>query len=139
MAKMQTAETLPHIPFDEPTALQTWRNYLTSASPTFFVCEDEDRRLVGLLMALVQPYAFATGFFIGQEVLYVVPEKRGTRAAARLIKAFSDWSDRLGPRETYTGIANGFKVERTSRFLQHFGFTPVGATLRRINDDGKGR
>ena len=138
LARLQTEETLPHIPFHEPTARRTFARYLATASPTIFVCEDDDRRIVGFLIAYINDYAFSTGHFVNQEVIYVRPEKRGTRAAARLIRAFNEWADRLNPREVFAGVANGIKVERTTRFLEKFGFAPVGASLRRITH-GQGR
>lgn len=138
LARMQTVETLPHIPFDEPTARRTFDSYLKSASPTILVCEANDRKIAGFLVAYMTPYAFATGHFCNQEVIYVRPEYRGTRAAARLIRSFNEWADRTNPREVFAGVANGIKVERTTRFLELFGFAPVGASLRRILH-GQGR
>lgn len=138
LARLQTEETLPHIPFDEPTARETFAQYLRAANPTIFVCEANDRTIAGFLIAYITPYAFATGHFCNQEVIYVRPEYRGTRAAARLIQAFNEWADRTNPREVFAGVANGIKVERTTRFLELFGFAPVGASLRRITH-GQGR
>lgn len=132
LARMQTAETLPHIPFHEPAARATFQRYLDTANPTVFVCEDVDRSVIGMLVATMSDYAFATGLCVNQEVLYVRPDKRHTRAASSLLREFDAWADRLNAREVFTGISNGFNAERTTRFLQRCGYTPVGTFLRRI-------
>jgi len=136
LARLQTAETLPHMPFDERRARQTFTKYLTTANPTVFVCEDDNRRLAGFLIATWSEYAFTTGICVNQEVIYVRSENRGSRAAARLIRSFNEWADRLGAREVFTGITNGFKAERTARLFERFGYTPVGVYLRRIRYHG---
>lgn len=131
LAEMQVRETLPHLDFDANQVRFTYQNYLHRANPTIFVAE-VDREVVGYLVALTHDYAFTSGQFVNQEVLYVRPDKRGTRAAARLLNIFNEWADQVGAKEVFTGIANGFQPERTKRFLEHFGFTVVGFHLRRI-------
>lgn len=140
LSHMQQVETLPHLDYDAEVATQTFRAYMDTANPTFLVVEDEGV-VTGFLMALFHAYAFCRGHFVGQEVIYVRPDKRGTRAAARLVKAYDEWADQTGPREIFAGVANGVTVERTVRFFEHFGFDLVGATLRRIpgHPNGQGR
>lgn len=139
LARLQVAETLPHLDFDADVTRATYGQFIARADPTIFVVE-EGRQVVGFLMALLSGYAFTTGFFVSQEVIFVHPDKRGTRAAAALVSVFNEWADRLGAREVFTGIANGHKPERTARFFGHFGFTPVGVYLRRLGGEhGKRR
>lgn len=138
LARRQVAETLPHHVFDEAVARQTFQNAIRTANPTVFVVE-ENRRPIAFLMALINGYAFTTGFFTSQEVIYVRPDRRGTRAAALLVEIFNDWSEQLGAKEVFAGVANGRKPEKATRFFQHFGFEPVGAYLRRILADGERR
>jgi GNAT superfamily N-acetyltransferase len=133
LAEANMAEFHAHLEFDGLQARALFRRAMATACPTFFVCED-DGDLVGYLLAKTETYAAATGFFASQEVLYVRPDKRGTRAAVRLVKIFNEWSDRIGAVEVFTGIANGFQPERTARFFEHFGFEPVGQYLRRIRN-----
>lgn len=136
LARMQTAETLPHIPFCEEKARETFQRYLDTANPTIFVCEGAGRSVIGMLIATMSSYAFATGLCVNQEVLYVHPDHRHSRAAVRLIEHFSEWADRLGAREVFTGVSNGVQAERVSRLFERCGFSPVGSYLRRIRLDG---
>jgi GNAT superfamily N-acetyltransferase len=131
LARMQVAETLPHLDFDEAITRGTFKNYLETASPTIFVVE-EQRTVIGFLLAMAYPYAFTRGHFTGQEVVYVRPDKRGTRAAARLFDIYDQWIDQVGAREGYTGVANGRKVEKFTKFMKRRGYEIVGASFRRI-------
>lgn len=137
LAKMQVAETLPHLGFEHGVAEETFRRGVRTADPTFFVVE-EDRVVIGFLMAFMNSYAFASGLFTSQEVIYVRPDRRGTRAAVHLVKIFNEWSDRLNAKEIFTGIANGHQPERTAAFFEHFGFQRVGLYLRRIRSGAHG-
>lgn len=129
------AETLPHLGFDPEITRQTFREALKPQNPFIFVAE-KDGLVVGFLMAFVNPYAFTTGFFSSQEVIYVRPEYRGTRAAALLLEAFNSWSDRIGAREVFVGVANGRKAHKFAAFVQRmFSFDFAGLYLRRIRHE----
>lgn len=138
LSHRQQIETLPHLDFDVDVATATFEAYMTTANPTFLVVEDEGE-VIGFLMALFHAYGFCRGHFVGQEVIYVRPDKRGTRAAARLVKAYDEWAAQTEPREIFAGVANGVTIDRTVRFFEHFGYDLVGATLRRIPNNGQGR
>jgi L-amino acid N-acyltransferase YncA len=131
LARIDVAETLPHLDFDESITRATFHRYLEQADPTIFVAVD-DGVVIGFLMALMQGYAFTSGLFTVQEVLFVSPVKRGTRAATLLMREFTRWSDQLGARENIGGNSNKFRSERTSRFLSHFGFEQVGYSMKRV-------
>jgi GNAT superfamily N-acetyltransferase len=136
MARSNMEATRPTLTFDEARCRATFRQYLETASPTIFVVEHR-REVVGFLLAEILAYRAATGIFTTQEVLFVRPEHRGTRAAVLLMKHFVAWSDRLGAAEIIGGNDNEFNSERTAKFLEHFGFKRVGFAMRRGTTDGR--
>lgn len=125
------AEFRPNLTYHAGRGDETFDRYLATANPTIFVAEHH-REVVGLLIALTHDFLCAYGFFAIQEVFYVRPDKRGSRAAAELAIAFNEWADRLGPEEVYMGVATGYRPAAARRFMQRFGFEPVGDHLRRI-------
>jgi GNAT superfamily N-acetyltransferase len=129
MARMQVEETLPHLDFDREVTENTFDQSIKHADPTIFVCE-YDGKAIGYLLALLEGYAFTRGLFCVQEVIFVRPEHRGSRAAMHLTKEFIAWAEDRGARETIFGIANGFQPERTARFFEHFGAEQVGFFLK---------
>jgi len=131
LAALQVAETLPHLDFSYELAEETYDQGMKHADPTFFVVEDK-REVIGYLMGIMESYAFTTGIFVVQEVLFVRPDKRGTRAAALLIKEFDRWGEIVGAREWIYGISNKFQPERTARLFEKLtGAEPVGIYLKK--------
>lgn len=130
LSHMQQVETLPHLDYDAEIATQTFRAYMDTANPTFLVVEDEGV-VIGFLMALFHAYAFCRGHFVSQEVIYVRPDKRGTRAAAKLFAGFVRWAERLKPEEIFAGASWGRRSAAAARWLQRFGFEPAGQHLMR--------
>lgn len=131
LAQMQVEETLPHLDFRRDIAEKTYDQGMIHAHPTFFVAED-NREVTGYLMATLESYAFTSGIYVSQEVLYVRPDKRGTRAAVHLIKEFEGWGHIVGAREWMFGVSNGFQPERTTRLFEKLtGAKPVGFFLKK--------
>lgn len=133
LARMQVKETLPHLDFSEEATRETFQSAIKGADPTIFVCEGPGREVIGYLMAFVHGYAFTSGLFVVQEALYVRPDKRGTRAAAHLVKQFVQWGEHMQAREIIFGISNGFQPDRTARFFEAVaGAQVVGYYLKRV-------
>lgn len=132
LAEMQVMETLPHLDFQRDVAEQTFENAVKHADPTIFVAEDRGE-VVGYLMGMLEGYAFTSGVFVVQEVLYVKPGRRGSRAAVHLIKMFDEWAQIVGARESIMGISNKFQPGRTSRLFQRItGAEEVGVYLKKV-------
>lgn len=135
LCRSQVTETLPHMPFEEDVV----RFYASQSIDTpghfmtIFVCVTEDGRIIGYLVAHFAPYLFCRQFTAEQEVIYVLPEYRGSRAAMMLMSHFERWARMKGALEVYAGVANGFNAERTTKFFEKLGFTDVGHYLRKVN------
>ena len=123
------AKTRPNLKFNETRTRATLADYFLTANPTVWVAE-HNGALYGLLVASFHAYAYFDGLFTSQEVLYVKPEKRGTRAATILMRELISWSGMLGAREILGGNDNDTNSERTAKFLTHFGFRNVGHYMR---------
>jgi L-amino acid N-acyltransferase YncA len=136
MARMNCEISTSFLTFAPERVEETFRGYLERAETTFFVVEDK-REVVGFLLATINGYRHATGLWTSQEVLFVRPDKHGTRAAVLLMKELVRWSESLGAIEIKGGNDNDFKSERTARFLEHFGFERVGFAMRRMLKHGR--
>lgn len=130
MARANAAETRASLTFNEDRCRATLYRYLAEASPTIFVAEHA-RQIAGFMQVDFYEYRAFDGLFTVQEVLFVKPDKRGSRAAVVLMKHFLAWSEMLGAREIIGGNDNEFNSERTAKFLEHFGFRKVGFAMRR--------
>ena len=136
MARMNHEETRSEMEFDENRCVDTVYQYLDTANPTIWVV-DSMSGVVGFLLATVNEYRAFSGHFSCQEILFVKPANRGSRAATLLMKELISWSEMLGVREIVGGVDNSFNPERTAKFLGHFGFEKVGYAMRRAVSDGQ--
>lgn len=133
LARANMEETRSDLVFDDYVCRETFYRYLDTADPTIFVVEQRGE-VIAFMLASIYSYRAASGLFTVQEVLFVRPDRRGTRAAALLMKNLIAWSRQLGAREIIGGNDNSFQSERTARFLGHFGFEQVGYSMRRKID-----
>jgi GNAT superfamily N-acetyltransferase len=125
LAQMQVEETLPHLDFCRDMAEQAF-NETVSGYGTLGLVAEIDGEIVGFLRAEMHGYLFTAGVFVVLDVLYVRPDKRGTRAAAALIRQFVQWGDTVRAREILFGVSSKLNIERTARFFEHFGAERVG-------------
>ncbi|QDP64085.1 MAG: putative glucosamine 6-phosphate N-acetyltransferase [Prokaryotic dsDNA virus sp.] len=128
LTRRNVEETKPGEPFDADRVRQVFFRYIDGAHTTVWVVEDK-RQIIGFGHAGFSPYDYRAGFFAVQKVIYVVPEKRGTRAAVLLAKEQIAWATRLGADRLIGGNDNSFNTDRTTKFLEHFGFERVGSAM----------
>lgn len=131
MCSAAVRESVRGIEPELPVINETIDAYFDRADPTFFVVEGAGRNLIGFMMATIGGYAYASGIYTTQQVMYVRPEKRGGRAATLLIKNLIEWSKMLGAREITGGNNNGLYTAQTERLLGKHGFEPMGTFMRR--------
>ena len=128
VARGAQEESEPELGFDEDIFGATFVASIEHAHPTYFVLEDGGR-ILGLALCAIEGFFFASGVSTCLHVIDVVPEKRGTRAAAYLLRAFLDWSDEVGARRKYLGINNGKHPDRTAKFFARAGARRVGYAM----------
>lgn len=131
LAQMQVEETVPGKVFDPERAGRAFDSAIAKAHPTIFVAEQR-REVIGYLAAELCEYSFASGIYVEQRVLYVRPDKRGSRAAASLVQEFIRWGEIVGADEWIFGVSNGIDTDRTARFFEKFGAERVGYHLRKV-------
>lgn len=131
MARAFVAEARPNLTYDASRANRTFDNHLRDIGVTFLVAEDADE-LTGFLVISRIEYAACAGFCLQQELFYVRPDKRGSRAAASMFAVLIQWAEETHAEEVYAGIATGHRSEAAARWLRRFGFESAGQhTMRR--------
>jgi len=123
-------ELTPHLTFDETAFNTSYDRALAKLNPIVFVA-DEDGDIVGFLAVGAHDYVACAGFYLQQELFYVRPDKRGSRAAASLFAGFLRWAQRLQPEEIFAGIGWGRRSAAAARWLKRFGFEPAGQQVMR--------
>ena len=99
LAKMNHEESCPHREWSGQRMRDTFfDSHLRDASATIFVVERAGE-VVGFLLCGLYNYRAFDGLFAVQEVLFVRPDMRGTRAAALLMRKLIDFSSSAGANE----------------------------------------
>lgn len=87
----------------------------------------ENGEPIGFLVGVASPAFHRQGIVAEQKLCYVVPNRRGSFAALRLVQAFERWARLQGATQIFTGTANKRYAEKTSQFFERIGYARVGA------------
>lgn len=82
--------------------------------------------VVGVSNAIIGDYAFSSQKRGLVDIIYVLPEHRGSSAAVRLLRAYRQWAEANGAARHYAGITTGIHPERTAKFMTGLGYRKVG-------------
>lgn len=94
----------------------------------------QDGEVVGGLAAAVEPQWFSTGMMAYDMGLFILPEKRGTPAAAEMVTQYVTWAREKNAVITQFGISTGVHIASTGALLEHLGFKPSGFLYDYVGD-----
>ncbi len=90
----------------------------------------EDGQVIGYLWAATHCLAPWSFIRVASDYLfYVMPEHRGSRAAIRLVRAYTEWAGKVGCLEVRLSVASGIHHDRTEKFYEAAGFTRYASTF----------
>ena len=92
----------------------------------FFVAEDSEGKGVGGLIGCVERHFFSDQIVASIVHYDVIPERRMSGAALRLLKAFRTWAENRGAVELSAGVNSGDDSGKMDKFFKRLGFSPVG-------------
>jgi len=95
-----------------------------------------DGQLTGMLGAISTTEYFGPAITTCDLFLYVLPERRGSTAALRLLKKYDQWAVDLGATRINLGITTGLFLAETGRLYEAAGYTHAGHLYTRINPNG---
>jgi GNAT superfamily N-acetyltransferase len=128
LARAAAAESAEGLGFDKDVFERTFVAAVTAGHPTVFVAE-QGSWLIGFAVCQIESFYFTAGVSAVLRIVYVSPDKRGSRAPALLLQEFLRWSDSVGARIRYLGIDNGLHPDRTASFFERAGARRVGHNL----------
>lgn len=128
---MHAESAYSFLAFDDQKVLNTINRYLSDSSAYFaYLVSRGDGKKVGIMAGYLGMYMFCNAKLAIDQIFFVLPEYRGSRAALLLQREFRAWAVRQGARELSIGISTGVDVERTGRFLKRLGMTEMGANFK---------
>lgn len=128
LAHQHQQESAPHLTYSPDRMRTTLNRALDDKSNLIIFVAEYQEEVIGYLAAVKAPYAACAGFYIEQQLFYVEPRKRGSRAAAKLFAGFVRWAEFQQAEEIFAGI---WGRKAGARWLRRFGFDSAGQQMRR--------
>lgn len=94
------------------------------------LARDDDGYFGGIIGMVAEEF-FGHDLVASDLGLFILPEKRGTSAAPRLVRAFEEWAIARGARQIYLGQTTGVEIDRTRRLYEGLGYKVVGFNSRK--------
>lgn len=129
MARAMHAESpvySPH-PFEE-AKLAGWAKLCIENDDWLCLLALEEGRAIGFIAVGSVDMLFSSARTVDDLGLYVVPEKRGTTAAVRLVRSMEGWATGRGA-VIRLGVTTGTNAAQAQRFLERLGYVQTGTLL----------
>lgn len=139
LARSFHSEHNPSVEFDDAAV----RESVLRASSDFdrpyvngwivYAVKGEDRIPVGFLVGHCNRYFFNYSYCATQELWYIRPDYRGSKAAFALLKAFEEWARLRGAKQIFCGVVttNDKFMGRFSNMMTKIGYPLVGYFFRK--------
>ena len=101
---------------------------LINGGGVIFIVE-QDQEIMGGFAGRIGGDWFNKTKIAFDDVMYVKPEFRKTRAAYVLIQTFIGWAAAMGVNRIQCGTTTGVESRACIRLYEHFGFTQYGTVL----------
>lgn len=119
------------LPYDEPTVITLLTNTISDSSWLAQVAIDDDDAIIGMSLHYCMVSWFSTALEAGDLAFYVIPEKRGGRAALKLLGGILRWFETSGALRLQQGITTGINDDAAERFFAKMGFERSGVLVQR--------
>lgn len=125
LGRVFMAEYCNHLEYDEGEVKAACRQVLTDDDREFFniFLVYKDHEPLGFMYATCGKFLFSKQRYAQQELLFVRPAYRHTRAFLKLIKAFEEWARLRSSVEIWMGSAHS---KTLSNILPRIGYPEVG-------------
>ena len=106
---------------------------VTLKNPQSNVCfvAEYDGKIIGALCGFIAAYIMNYELFAQDLGLWILPKKRGTWAAKKLLDTFEYWAKQKGCKEIMLSITSNINSDRTAQFYEKLGYTNLGAICRK--------
>lgn len=120
------------LPYDPQHAVTNMMNAVFDDNQLFILSINDKGDAVGMLWAVCAPILPWTKAKIAiDQIVYVMPEYRGTKHGLALLSAYEKWAESKGAVETRLSIASGVHEDKTGRLYNKLGYSHLGSQYRR--------
>jgi GNAT superfamily N-acetyltransferase len=132
LAEIMAATTeFRHLTFDREKLTNSAHQWVDNLGYLVLGAYDGDEP-IGMFVGFLSDYFFAREMLAKDLCLFVLPGRRGGKAALRLVQAFHAWAKQSGVRDVVIGVSSGGEqAQRAGKFLEHLGLENIGGLYRR--------
>lgn len=113
--------------FNAEKTLNTIAGWDNGGDRALFIA-DNDGEVIGMMAAVLTDSIFSDDLCAMEHILYVRSDKRGSRAAYLLVKAFVQWAHDSNAKHIRAGVSMG-SGGSAHRLYEHFGMKHVGGNF----------
>ena len=115
-----------HLPYDEDKVRKALRRAVENPGRYCLLTAEIGEKLIGLLYGEIGEHAFSRAIGATVHGYYVIPGRRGTSAALKMLHGFRRWACDRGAVALYVSVSSGIRMEQADRFLRRIGFRFTG-------------
>jgi GNAT superfamily N-acetyltransferase len=130
LGRLFIMESGPHLDYDEEEVRKTCKMVIKDIEREYvnIFLVYREHELIGFLYCSCGKYLFNKQRYAQQELIFIRPAYRGTRAFLKLIKAFEEWARLRSAMEIWMGNAHN---KYFSAVLPKIGYPEVGTYHRK--------
>lgn len=134
LARAMHAESTTHrrLSFNSAKVAQLFASMIGCPLRALVIVSDTAGVIDGGALAQIDEHFFSDDLVAQEMAVYVVPSKRGTLRAARLVAAIDAWARAMGAKLLQAGCTTGNSAERTIELYEHLGFTRTAIGVERV-------
>jgi GNAT superfamily N-acetyltransferase len=130
LARAMHGESPAYAPYPfEAKELSKWIALCRDADDWLCIIAWEDDRPIGFMAVGAVAMLFSASQTVDDLALYVVPDRRGTTAALRLLRMMEPWAKAMGAKAIRMGVTTGINQAQTVKFLERLGYVQTGVLL----------
>jgi GNAT superfamily N-acetyltransferase len=118
------------LPCDDGKLNHCFDGYLADRENRCGLAAVENNLIIGVLAGYVSEYLFCHERIACDQIVYVVPGRRGAGAALGLLRAFRQWARERGARELALGVSASLEPQRVGRFYERLGLRFAGGLYK---------
>lgn len=120
------------LPYDANLAVGNMLMAIHDPRQLFILSVDPSGEVVGMLWAFCGPVLpWSPAPIAMDQIVYVKPDKRGTKHGLQLIQEYERWAVEMGAAEVRLSIASGIHEDKSGKLYEKLGYDRLGSQYRR--------
>ena len=127
---MHKAGSYKKIGYNKDKIFKTIKASIGSNNMAWFIAEDKGE-YIGMMGGFITEYSISYDKYASDFLIFVLGDKRGGKAAGKLLNSFEKWAMSKGVKEIRPGSSHGIETERVKKFYESKKYETIGHLFRK--------